>query len=82
VPRLVTGAVPREGEIWKNPAEAETLYRGVLGRYPSDADARSGLGWSLLKQGKRPEARQAFLTASRAAPRSPTVIDGLNALDR
>lgn len=60
-------------------AEAEALYRRVLGRYPSDADARSGLGWSLLKQGKRPEARQAFLAAARAAPRSPTVIDGLAA---
>ena len=59
--------------------EAETLYRRVLGRYPSDADARSGLGWSLLKQGRRPEARQAFLAASRTAPRAPTVIDGLNA---
>jgi tetratricopeptide (TPR) repeat protein len=63
-------------------AEAETLYRGVLSRYPGDAEARSGLGWSLLKQGKRPEARQAFLAASRAAPRSPTVVDGLGAVDR
>ena len=62
--------------------EAEALYRRVLGRYPSDADARSGLGWTLLKQGKQPEARQAFLAASRTAPRSPTVIAGLGAAGR
>jgi tetratricopeptide (TPR) repeat protein len=59
--------------------EAEALYRRVLARYPSDADARSGLGWALLKQGKQPEAREAFLAASRTAPRSPTVIAGLDA---
>lgn len=62
--------------------EAEALYRRVLGRYPSDADARAGLGWALLKQGKQPEARQAFLAASRTAPRSPTVIAGLDAAGR
>jgi tetratricopeptide (TPR) repeat protein len=62
--------------------EAEALYRRVLGRYPSDADARSGLGWALLKQGKQPEARQAFLAASRTAPRSATVIEGLTAAGR
>jgi len=60
-------------------SEAEALYRRVLGRYPSDADARAGLGWCLLKQGKRPEARQAFQAAARVAPRSPTVLDGLTA---
>jgi len=62
--------------------EAESLYRRVLGQYPSDADARSGLGWALLKQGKHPEARQAFLAASRTAPRSPTVVEGLSAAGR
>jgi tetratricopeptide (TPR) repeat protein len=62
--------------------EAEALYRRVLARYPSDADARAGLGWSLLKQGKRADARQAFLAASRTAPRSPTVVEGLAAAGR
>ena len=57
--------------------EAEALYRRVLARYPSDAVARSGLGWSLLKLGKRAEAREEFLEAARAAPRSPAVLDGL-----
>jgi tetratricopeptide (TPR) repeat protein len=62
--------------------EAETLYRRVLGFYPSDADARSGLGWSLLKQGKRGDARQAFLEAARVAPRSLAIADGLTAAGR
>jgi tetratricopeptide (TPR) repeat protein len=62
--------------------EAEALYRRLLGRYPSDADARAGLGWALLKQGKQGEARQAFLAASRTAPRSPTVVEGLAAAGR
>jgi tetratricopeptide (TPR) repeat protein len=62
--------------------EAETLYRRVLGFYPSDADARAGLGWSLLKQGRRGDARQAFLEASYVAPRSPAIADGLIAAGR
>ncbi|MFL5308411.1 MAG: tetratricopeptide repeat protein [Polyangia bacterium] len=58
-------------------AEAEGLYRRVVARYPSDADARAGLGWSLLRQGKRAEARDQFLQAARAAPRSPIVVEGI-----
>ena len=58
-------------------AEAEGLYRRVVARYPSDADARAGLGWSLLRQGKRAEAREQFLQAARTAPRSPLVLEGL-----
>ncbi|HVT06359.1 MAG TPA: tetratricopeptide repeat protein [Polyangia bacterium] len=58
-------------------AEAEGLYRRVVARYPSDADARAGLGWSLLRQGKRPEAREQFLQAARVAPRSALVLEGL-----
>lgn len=58
-------------------AEAEGLYRRVIARYPSDADARAGLGWSLLRQGKRAEARDQFLRAARTAPRSPLVLEGL-----
>ncbi|MES1205975.1 MAG: tetratricopeptide repeat protein [Pseudomonadota bacterium] len=58
-------------------AEAEGLYRRVVARYPSDADARAGLGWSLLRQGKRAEARDQFLQAARTAPRSPVVVEGI-----
>ncbi|HVY37141.1 MAG TPA: tetratricopeptide repeat protein [Polyangia bacterium] len=58
-------------------AEAEGLYRRVVARYPSDADARAGLGWSLLRQGKRGEAREQFLQAARTAPRSSLVLEGL-----
>jgi tetratricopeptide (TPR) repeat protein len=59
--------------------EAEGLYRRVLARYPSDAVARSGLGWSLIKQGRRSEAWRELRDASLASPRLPAVVDGLEA---
>ena len=37
-------------------AEAVGLYAGLKDLYPSDADVRSGLGWSLLKSGRSAEA--------------------------
>ena len=41
-------------------AQAERLYRTLLGAYPSDYEMRAGLGWSLLKQGKYGAAASEF----------------------
>ena len=62
-------------------AEAEELYRKTMLYYPSDADIRAGLAWSLLKLGKRNDARKAFLEALESAPRSQLALDGLKLLD-
>jgi tetratricopeptide (TPR) repeat protein len=63
-------------------AEAERLYRRTLARYPSDAELRAGVGWSLLKSGKPGEARQMFVEALAAAPESALILKGLAACDR
>lgn len=62
-------------------AEAERLYRRTLARYPSDAELRAGVGWSLLKSGKPAEARQMFVEALAAAPDSALILKGLKACD-
>jgi Flp pilus assembly protein TadD len=49
--------------------------------YPSDPDIRAGLAWSLLKMGKRSDARKAFHEALESAPRSQLALDGLKILD-
>ena len=63
-------------------SEAERLYRRTLARYPSDADLRAGVAWSLLRGGKRVEASQMFLEALAAAPDSPTALEGLRVSQR
>jgi hypothetical protein len=42
-------------------------------------DAQSGLGWSLLKQGKKSDAAAAFARVLEIAPRNELALDGLRA---
>ena len=41
-------------------AEAEDRYRAVLNLYPADLEMQSGVGWSLLMQGKKEKAAAVF----------------------
>ena len=63
-------------------ADAERLYRRTLARYPSDAELRAGVGWSLLKARRPAEARQMFVEALAAAPDSALILKGLHACDQ
>ena len=59
--------------------EAKALYQGLTEAYPSDTDARAGLGWSLLKLGKGFEAAKTFRAILDVAPRHALARDGLKA---
>ncbi len=60
-------------------AEATALYRRLKDLYPSDVDVQSGLGWSLLKQGKLPEASAEFHHILDVSPRNELAKEGLKA---
>ena len=60
-------------------ADAVGYYRSLLQAYPSDVDAGAGLGWSLLKLGKKEEAAAAFARVLEVAPRNALASDGARA---
>jgi tetratricopeptide (TPR) repeat protein len=59
--------------------EAATLYAQLKASYPSDLEVRSGLGWSLLKQGKTAEAAREFRELLAVSPRHALGRQGLDA---
>ncbi len=62
-----------------NFAEAEPLYRKVVSAYPSDTEARAGLGWTLLKLRKNKEAAAVFQALLDFAPKNPLGQQGWTA---
>jgi tetratricopeptide (TPR) repeat protein len=48
--------------------DAESYYRKVLTYYPGDVEMMAGLGWSLMKQGKKEAAEKSFAEVLRYAP--------------
>jgi len=58
-------------------AKAESEYRAVLQQYPANVEMMAGLGWSLLKQGKRTDARDVFAGLLRVAPQHATGKAGI-----
>ncbi len=50
------------------PAQAETVFTRVLGRYPRNAEALAGLGKAQLETGNFAASEQTFLRAARANP--------------
>lgn len=61
-------------------AEAGALYAQLKTAYPSDLDVRSGLGWSLLKQGKSADAGREFRELLAISPRHTLGKQGLDAV--
>jgi len=62
--------------------EARALYQKVVDAYPSDPEARAGLGWALLKLHKNKAAAEAFRAVLDFAPKNALAQQGLAALDR
>ncbi len=60
-------------------AEAATMYQTVLGLYPSDLELRVGLGWALLKQGKKVDAAREFRRVLDVSPGYVSAQQGLAA---
>jgi tetratricopeptide (TPR) repeat protein len=59
--------------------EATRLYRKLVRAYPSDVEMRTGLAWSLLKQGRTEAARTQFQHVLGIAPDHPSAKEGLAA---
>jgi tetratricopeptide (TPR) repeat protein len=59
--------------------EASALYRKLHDLYPSDVEVDSGLGWSLLKEGKTAEALRIFREGVEVSPRHALLKEGLKA---
>ena len=57
--------------------EAAAIYRKLMDLYPSDVDARTGLGWALLKKGKAADAVKEFRAVLEFAPKNALARDGL-----
>jgi len=58
-------------------AESAVLYSKLKELYPSEAEPRSGLGWSLLKQGKNADAARELRELLATQPRNPLAQKGL-----
>ena len=56
---------------------AEPLYRRALAAWPSSAEMRTGLGWTLLKLERHKEAREAFEAVLLYAPDQLSAREGL-----
>lgn len=61
-------------------ADAATTYRVLMASYPSDVDARAGLGWALLKSGRTDLAHAAFDQTLEISPRNALALEGERAI--
>lgn len=62
-----------------NFAGAESTYRKLTEDYPSDLDYKTGLGWALLKLGKKGEARSVFEAVLSVSPDNTNAKAGIAA---
>jgi Flp pilus assembly protein TadD len=62
-----------------NYPDAATAYRKLVTEYPSNLDHKTGLGWALLRMGRRAEARQLFEAVLAVSPDNPNARQGLAA---
>lgn len=56
--------------------EAAVIYADYLANYPSDTEMRLGLGWALLRQGKKAEAKAVFEQILHTTPGSTAAKQG------
>jgi tetratricopeptide (TPR) repeat protein len=60
--------------------EAQSLYQKLVEAYPSDTEARSGLGWTLLKLHNTKEAATVFRALLDFSPKNVLAQQGLAAM--
>jgi Flp pilus assembly protein TadD len=63
-----------------NYPDAATVYRRLAAEYPADLNHKTGLGWALLRMGRRAEARRLFEAVLAVSPDNPNAKQGLTAL--
>ncbi len=62
-----------------NYPDAATQYRKLVEDYPADLDHQTGLGWALLRMGRRAEARQMFAAVLAVSPDNANAKAGMAA---
>jgi tetratricopeptide (TPR) repeat protein len=59
--------------------DAATIYHKLVNAYPGELDYQTGLGWALLRMGKREEAQQVFRAVLAVSPDNPNALQGVAA---
>jgi tetratricopeptide (TPR) repeat protein len=59
--------------------DAAAGYRKLVDEYPGELDYQTGLGWALLRLGKREEAQKVFGFVLSVSPDNPNARDGMAA---
>jgi tetratricopeptide (TPR) repeat protein len=57
--------------------DSATLYRKLVEDFPAELDYQTGLGWALLKMGRRAEARQLFAGVLAVSPDNVNAKQGM-----
>ena len=59
--------------------DAAAGYRKLVEEYPGGLDYQTGLGWALLRLGKREEAQKIFQFVVSVSPDNPNAQEGIAA---
>lgn len=62
-----------------NYPDSATTYRKLIEEYPAELDHQTGLGWCLLKMGRKAEARQVFAGVLAVSPDNASAKAGMAA---
>lgn len=62
-----------------NYPDSATTYRKLVEEYPAELDHRTGLGWSMMKMGRRAEARGMFAEVLAVSPDNASAKAGMSA---
>lgn len=62
-----------------NYPDAATGYRKLADGFPGELDYQTGLGWALLRMGKREEALKLFRAVLAVSPDNPNALQGIAA---
>ena len=62
-----------------NYPDAAALYRKLVDAFPAELDYQTGLGWALLRMGKREEAQKLFRGVLAVSPDNPNALEGMAA---
>ena len=62
-----------------NYPDSATTYRKLIEEYPADLTFQTGLGWALLKMGRRSEAHALFRQVLAVSPDNASAKTGLAA---
>jgi Flp pilus assembly protein TadD len=62
-----------------NYPDSATTYRKLVEEYPAELDHQTGLGWAMMKMGRRAEARGMFAEVLGVSPDNASAKAGMSA---